>query len=230
MPQGLCNAPATNQRRLNKILASHISVICFVYFEDVIIFGAETLDEHVRRVRIIMKTLLAAKFVCSPRKSVLISTKIEALGHFVSRHGLGPDPLKIAKIQAWPAPRTKKGIQEFMGLVNYCRKFVRRLSDYTPPLTNLTKKNVVFRWGEIQQNAFRQIKACLDDLPHLKGIDYNSGETIWVVTDASDTGIGGMLGQGPDWKTCAPIAFESRTYCGAEKNYHTHDKELLALV
>lgn len=68
------------------------------------------------------------------------------------------------------------------------------------------------------------------DLPMLKGIAYKSGETIWIVTDASDTGIGGMLGQGPDWKTGAPIAFESRTHRGAEKNYHTHDKELPGIL
>ena len=71
-------------------------------------------------------------------------------------------------------------------------------------------------------------------LPSLRHIDYKSGETIWLITDASKVGIGAVLAQGPDWKTAQPIAFESQSYRGKEGtgewNYTTHDQELLAIT
>jgi RNase H-like domain found in reverse transcriptase len=50
-----------------------------------------------------------------------------------------------------------------------------------------------------------------------------------VTTDASNLATGAVLsqdfGQGPQ-----PIAFESRKLSAAERNYPTHEKELLAIV
>lgn len=170
MPQGLCNAPATNQRRLNKILAKYLGVICFVFYDDVIIFGAKTLSDHIKRVRLVLDAILDAGIILSPKKSVLVAAKIEALGHYVSRRGLSADPLKIKKIERWPIPTTKKHVQEFMGLANYCRKFVRDLAKWTGPLTQLTRKNVPFVWGEKEQRCFQHIKSLFRKLPTLRGI------------------------------------------------------------
>ena len=70
----------------------------------------------------------------------------------------------------------------------------------------------------------------------LQPLNYDSGEPIWLISDASATGIGAVLSQGPDWKTAPPVAFESRGYQGDEEKkqgewaYETHDKELLAII
>ena len=45
MPMGLKNALATFQRTMNYVLRGLVVVICFVYLDDIIIYG-RTLGEH----------------------------------------------------------------------------------------------------------------------------------------------------------------------------------------
>ena len=52
---------------------------------------------------------------------------------------------------------------------------------------------------------------------------------ITVETDASDYAIAGILSITSDSGELHPVAFHSRTLSGAELNYDTHDKELLAI-
>src|SRR5580692_1283956 len=51
-----------------------------------------------------------------------------------------------------------------------------------------------------------------------------------LVADASSRGLGGYFGQGKDYKTMVPAGFHSRAFNPAEKNYPTHDKEMLAII
>ena len=52
----------------------------------------------------------------------------------------------------------------------------------------------------------------------MKSIDYSdSAEALWIICDASDTGIGAALSHRPKWKTAPPIAFESQSYQGDEE-------------
>src|SRR5258705_9307568 len=50
-----------------------------------------------------------------------------------------------------------------------------------------------------------------------------------VETDASDCAIAGILSVATQDNEIKPISFFSRSLQGAEKNYDTHDKELLAM-
>src|SRR5258708_39954128 len=52
---------------------------------------------------------------------------------------------------------------------------------------------------------------------------------MMVETDASDHAIAGILSVTTKDNEIQPIAFFSRSLQGAEKNYDTHDKELLAM-
>jgi len=124
-------------------------------------------------------------------------------------------------VNDWPIPTNVTELRSFLGLANYFRKFVQGYSSIVSPLLELTKKSLVFLWGERQQVAFQQIKHALVSAPVLKLPDPTL--PYEVLADASINGIGAVLVQQGH-----PIAYFSRKLSPAEKNYTTGEQELLA--
>ncbi|GAA6054862.1 hypothetical protein NBRC10513_006213 [Rhodotorula toruloides] len=232
MPQGLCNAPATHQARINEALRHLVGVCCQAFVDDVIIYSA-SLDEHERNCRLVLEALRKAGLYCSRKKTELLTLRTESLGHIISREGIEADPSKVEKVRNWSRPRTVSQVRGFLGLVQYLRKFIPSLAEHTAVLTPLTRKGFVDvegSWGEREEKAFEAIKRIVTSLPVLRPVDQDSDEPIWLMTDASKVGIGAVLLQGKDWRTAHPCGFYSRQYIPAERNYPTHEQELLAVV
>ena len=57
----------------------------------------------------------------------------------------------------------------------------------------LLTKDIEFRWTETCQNSFENLKDKLSVEPILRGLDWSL--PFHISTDASDTTIGGFLGQ-----------------------------------
>ncbi|PLW47375.1 hypothetical protein PCANC_05867 [Puccinia coronata f. sp. avenae] len=76
-----------------------------------------------------------------------------------------------------------------------------------------------FKWGNTEEAAFNNIKRTMTSLPCLKNIDYKSSDPLWLITDASGSGLGAALFQGREWKKVSPIAYESHLMTPTEKNY-----------
>ncbi|KAK4702014.1 hypothetical protein P7C70_g4211, partial [Phenoliferia sp. Uapishka_3] len=232
MPMGLCNSPATHQRRVNEALGALIGDICYVYIDDIIIFS-DSLEEHQRNTRTVLQALRDAGLYASPKKTDLFTLETGFLGHVISTEGIRADPHKVQKIIDWTVPRTAKQVRGFLGLVQYLKKFVVGLAQQTAVLTPLTKKGIVSikgLWGAQEQQAFDSIKTIITSLPCLRSLDYESEETIFVMTDASNAGVGAVLLQGETWQTARPCGFYSRQFLPAEAHYPTHEQELLAIV
>ena len=192
MPQGLCNAPATFQRYMNYVLRDYIGKFCAVYLDDIAIFS-NSIEEHKEHVRLILAALREHGIVASQSKSVLFADEIEFLGHKISSKGIQANPAKLDKINNYPTPRSVADIRSFLGLVNYVAMFdfIPGLADYSSVLSNLTKKNVSFVWQSQHQHAFETIKRLARSVRFLQRLDYESGDPVWLVADASNKGIGG---------------------------------------
>ena len=202
-------------------------------FVDDIIIYSNSLEEHDRNCRSVLSALRSAGLYCSAKKTDLFTTRTEFLRHVISRAGLEADKSKIDKILNWPRPKTVTQVRGFLGVVQYLRKFIPSLAEHTAVLTPLTKKGltgVEELWNAREEKAFTAIKRIVTSLPVLKPIDQDSDVPIWLMTDASKVGISGVLLQGDDWRTVLPCGFYSRQYIAAEKNYPTHEQELLAVV
>jgi hypothetical protein len=55
-------------------------------------------------------------------------------------------------------------------------------------------------------------------------------DTIWVITNWSNIGVGAVYGQGPDWLTCQPAGFLSKKFSAAQHNYRTHKHETITIL
>ena len=51
-------------------------------------------------------------------------SRVTYLGHIVSKNSIETDPKKIEAIKRWPVPKTVTEVQNFLGFMNYYRKFI----------------------------------------------------------------------------------------------------------
>src|SRR5437660_8848112 len=84
--------------------------------------------------------------------------EMEFLGWIVDKEGLRMGPKKISVVMKWQPPTRVKGVQSFLGMANFYRPFIPKFAEMARPLTELTRKNTVFTWGERQQTTFDMSK------------------------------------------------------------------------
>ena len=89
MPFGLCNAPSTFQRIIELALQGLQWTSCLIYLDDVIIFG-RCLEEHMSRLRAVLRRIRKANLKLKPSKCHLLQKEVEFLGHVVSEAGILP--------------------------------------------------------------------------------------------------------------------------------------------
>ena len=221
MPFGLTNAPSTFMRLMNHVLRGFINKFVVVYFDDILVYS-KALAEHEEHLRQVLLTLRDVQLYGNLKKCDFCTQEVVFLGFVVSKDGLQVDQSKVKAVQEWPTPTNITQVRGFHGLASFYRRFVKDFSTIAAPLTEVTKKNVPFKWGPSQERAFEKLKEQLTQAPLLALPDFN--KPFEVECDASGIGIGGVLMQ--DGK---PIAYFSEKLKGACLNYSTYDRELYAL-
>lgn len=225
MPFGLKNAPATFQRLLNNVLMGLQGIECFVYVDDIVIYGYDLYDHNTRLIKILNR-LREHHLKLQPDKCHFIPKELTYLGQFISE-GIKPDPEKIKAVKTFPVPKKPKDIKSFLGFVGYYRKFIPNFADRAKPLTKLLRENVVFKWDAFCDELFRKLKEKIIKTPILAYPDFS--KEFVITTDASDIALGAVLSQGAIGED-KPIDFASRTSNDAETRYTTSEKELLAII
>lgn len=129
----------------------------------------------------------------------------------------------------FPKPRNLHELRQFLGLTGFFRKFVKNFADITRPFRPLlkTKNNLPFIWTIEHDHAFETLKAHLVEEPILAL--YDQSKCHEVHTDASASGLAGVLMQKED-DLLRPVFYYSRHTNDAERNYHSYELEVLAIV
>ena len=83
MPFGLCNAPATFQRLMNKVFERHIGDFILVYIDDILIFS-RTVEEHWEHLRQALERLREAKLYGRLHKCEFLKDRVDYLGFEIS--------------------------------------------------------------------------------------------------------------------------------------------------
>ena len=224
MPFGLRNAGQAFQRLMDKVIQE--LDFAFVFMDDILAASANE-TEHIEHLRLLFQRLQDYGLVINLAKCEFGRQVIDFLGHRISRHGIVPMPAKVQAIRDFPNPMTVKGLQEFLGMMNFYNSFVPNAAAIMQPLyaaTACTTKDVTSTCDMF--SAFERAKEALAKATML--VHPRSDAPTAITVDASDLAIGGVLEQLVDdvWQ---PLAFFSRQLRKPERNYSAYDRELLAL-
>jgi len=226
LPMGLCNAPGTFMALMNNVFRDMLDKSVIAFLDDILIFS-RTKEEHETHVREVMTRLRAQQLYVKRSKCEFFRAEVEFLGHRIGADGLSVSQDKVQAVRDWPAPACVKDVRAFLGLAGFYRKFVKDFSRLAVPLTQLTKDDVPWTWGQLQREAFAALKQSLISAPVLLIPDPSLPYTLNC--DACDYAIGGTLQQ-DHGHGLQPIAYRSRKLSDAEINYDTREKEFMALV
>lgn len=88
MSFGLCNAPATFERLMERILKGLHWKISLVYLDDIIVMGKK-IDDHLQNhLQEVFKRLKDAGLRLSSKKCSLFRKEVKYLGHKVTEQGI----------------------------------------------------------------------------------------------------------------------------------------------
>lgn len=164
MPFGLCNAPATFQRVINRILWPllglelvikmdvHVDedegMLVGAYIDDILITTTRSLEKHHRQVSKMFQLLMDNNRCIEIDEWVFDGSETAFLGFRVRGSVLRMDPDKAKAIIGWPRPTSRKEVQQLLGLWNFYGRFIHNFSAILSPITALLPQEVKFSWGE----------------------------------------------------------------------------------
>lgn len=227
MPFGIANAPATFQREMQRILKDRLDTSVMVYIDDILIFSKDE-EDHAEQVEWVLAQLKKNGYYANPDKCEFFQSEVNFLGHVIKAGGIAVQQHKIDSIVNWPVPQCVKDVRSFIGITTYYHRFVWKFAALAIPLTNLTRKDTPWIWGEKEQKAFDQLKQALVSSPMLATPD-NSKPYV-VHTDASGYAVGATLSQRDEHGDLKPVAYMSKKMNSAQLNYAVHEWELLAVI
>jgi hypothetical protein len=133
MPFGLCNAPGTFQRLMNKVFDPFLGLFLQVFIDDFGVYSDRT--SHLAKLELVFQRLDSSGVTLSPEKTTIGFSEGKMVGHIVSKDGVATDPKKLDRISKLPFPTTKKALRGFLGMVGYYRRFIHMFVAKARPLT-----------------------------------------------------------------------------------------------
>ena len=194
--------------------------------DDIIVFGSDQ-DSHDRNLELTLSCLESKGLTLNREKCVFSVPELVFFGFKISADGIAPEDKKIDAVRNARPPQNAAEVRSFLGLVNYCARFIPNFATIAEPLRKLTRSDGEWAWGNAQQNAFHRLQVILTSdcvVAH-----YNQAAETELKVDASAVGLGAILLQGSG-DNVRPVAYASRTLTDVERRYSQTEREALAVV
>lgn len=240
MPFGLCNAPSTFQRLMQRIFGDQQCQSLLLYLDDIVVFSS-TVEQHLDRLEVVLGRLQQEGLKAKLGKCAFFQREVKYLGHVISDAGVSTDPSKVEVVANWQPPTTISELRSFLGFASYYRRFVEGFAKLAAPLHKLvaelggsksqkrSQRGIIGHWTEECQQTFEALKSKLTTAPVLAYADFSLPFILEV--DASHGGLGAVLSQEQEGRV-RPIAYASRGLRPTERNmanYSSMKLEFLAL-
>ena len=192
MPLGYRNGPAVFQRVMQSVLAPYLWIFALVYIDDIVIYS-KSFNEHVDHIDKVLKAVSKSGLTLSPPKCHFAYQSLALLGQKVSRLGMSTNKAKVDAILSLEAPRGTKELHTFLGMMVYFSAYIPFYAWIVAPLFALLRKDAVWQWTSLEQEAFELSKTVLTSAPvrayAIPGLGYR------LYSDACDYGLAAILQQ-----------------------------------
>ena len=209
---------------------------CAQYVDDIGI-ATNTPEELKNNLREVFQCIRAAGLRLTMAKCQFGAKEVEFLGRTISPSAVAPHH-KIQKyLQTLKFPRTKKGLQRYIGFVNYYRNYIPRLSAKIAPFHELIKSDKPAKIDQELISNFEAINKSLDNACGLWLKQPLPNRQYVLMTDANfkNAGYALMTEEDPEQKitstkkTYASVAFGSKTFSPSQLKMSIYAEEFLAI-
>ncbi|KAF2902216.1 hypothetical protein ILUMI_03971, partial [Ignelater luminosus] len=132
-------------------------------FQDDILVGHKEGENHLDILRLVLDKLAKAGLKVNVEKCKFLQDEIKYLGFVLTKHGMA----------------------------NYYSRFIPKIADLLEPMYKLLRKGQTFHFDDRCKNAFDELKSIIRSEQVLTYFDPQL--PIYVITDASQTGMSGVL-------------------------------------
>ena len=177
----------------------------------------------------LLKILLKENLKATPDKTYLMLKKVKFLGHIIEDKKIKPLTSRIDGFQKLEPPTSMKALHRHLGTINFLAKYVYGMQPILHSLYNLLHKENNFKWTKEHQQIFEQMKRTIKHKLVLTISD--TTKPFYIITDASNTGIGAaLLQQHPTERKMKFVSANSRLFTPIEIRLSTLIREFSAII
>ena len=227
---GLTVSPAIWQNFIDTVLDElpnrqhHLAIM-----DDCLIHSKRKI--HTEELVYLFEALRKYGLKISPKKCQFWCVTLTYMGHTImildNRPHITAHTSHTDGIRKLNAPKTKRQVKSFLGMVNFLAVYLKDLQTTLIPLYEVTRKNKDFHWGKAQQDAFEKVKSELIKPPILAMP--NKTGLFTVDSDTSKIGCGATLSQLQNGKMQI-VAFYSKKLPEPCSRYGITELELYGLT
>ena len=107
--------------------------------DDIIVWGSSQ-QEHDERLSALFHRLHEKGLTVNADKCLFGQSSLWFYGYTLTSNGLQADKKKVEAIKHTSIPKDVSQLRSFLGLANYCSRFIPDFSTITSPLRHLTQK------------------------------------------------------------------------------------------
>ena len=157
LPFGVSSAPGIFQRTMENLLQGIPHVV--VRVDDILVSGKDDLD-HLANLEVVLSRLSRAGLKLRLVKCLFMQPEVTYCGYVISGDGIQPVVAKVDAIKNAPEPKDAKvdaiknasepkdvsQLRAFLGMLNYCHRFLPDVATILEPLHQLLRKGSTWQW------------------------------------------------------------------------------------
>jgi hypothetical protein len=153
-------------------------------------------SDAIKGLESVFKALSENNLICSLSKCNFCQSSVTFLCYTVSNKGLAAISNKLIEIAKYSMPKCLKSALRFCGITTYYTRFIPKLQLWLSLLQKLIGKKGQFEMTPEAIEGVKGIQKSAEKGCHVHHLDY--GKNIFVATDTSLHGIGGVFGNYDD--------------------------------